>query len=120
MKHRRTIDSKIRWYAWILLLVFLPIFFVSTVHYHEGPSTTEICYSCAHHLHHPSHMANGAGSTTAECVLCHFLALSYLPSLALVILPLASYIVVKTTLRRCKKLSQAYGHNLLRGPPQVL
>ena len=73
----------------ILLAVFLPAFFASILHTHQ--ETIEIsaeCTECVHHLPHAGHVSASDGGFS-DCLLCHFLGLPFIITLAAVILPAA-------------------------------
>lgn len=66
----RVISSK------ILLTVFLPVFFLSSVHIHNSvKSPDEYCSICETGVHHTHISHNGAEH---HCVLCKFLATPFL------------------------------------------
>ena len=82
-------EKKRRILSLILLAVFLPAFFASILHTHQ--ETIEIsaeCTECVHHLPHAGHVRAYDGGLS-DCLLCHFLGLSFVISLAAVILPSA-------------------------------
>lgn len=67
--------------AWLLLLVFVPILLMASLHRHEsdGGARDTVCYSCLHHTPHPSHMS-GSAASWHQCVLCQFNTLPYVQS----------------------------------------
>lgn len=47
-------------FAWLLMMVYLPMLLAITFHYHsaaEGDSATVYCSDCDHHVHHDGHLA---------------------------------------------------------------
>ena len=73
----------------ILLAVFLPAFFASILHTHqEAIEISAECTECVHHLPHAGHVRAYDGGFS-DCLLCHFLGLPFVISLAAVILPAA-------------------------------
>ena len=82
-------EKKRRILSLILLAVFLPAFFASILHTHQ--ETIEIsaeCTECVHHLPHAGHVRAYDGGLS-DCLLCHFLGLPFVISMAAVILPAA-------------------------------
>lgn len=77
--------------SFILLTVFLAAYGTSSLHKHqEHFEEDSVCAECVQH-HHRSHLSTFDGALS-ECVLCHFLGLPFIVTLALVILPAASLI----------------------------
>ena len=70
-------------FAWLLMLVYVPMMLATTFHHHaeaEGTAAiTSYCQDCTHHIHHDGHLTTQQISTH-ECVLCHFQSLPYLVS----------------------------------------
>lgn len=74
----------------ILLAVFLPAFYASILHTHqEAVELTPECTECVHHLPHAGHVRAYDGGLS-DCLLCQFLGLPYVITLAAVILAAAS------------------------------
>ncbi len=66
-------------FAWLLMMVYLPMLLAITFHYHsaaEGDSATVYCSDCDHHVHHDGHLATSQGFTQ-ECPICHLQSLPY-------------------------------------------
>ncbi len=64
-------------FAWLLMMVYLPMLLAITFHYHtaeEGNSAAAYCSDCDHHVHHDGHLATSQGFTQ-ECPICHLQAL---------------------------------------------
>ena len=73
-----------KWYARLLLAVFVPMLLLSLVHVHEQGMVEEAtCADCAHHVHH-SHLAS-ADYCMDSCVLCQMLSLSFIAAVLLLI-----------------------------------
>lgn len=82
-------EKKRRILSLILLAVFLPAFFASILHTHqEIIEISAECTECVHHLPHAGHVRAYDGGLS-DCLLCHFLGLPFVISLAAVILPSA-------------------------------
>lgn len=72
------LDNRRKRFAWLLLLVYIPIVLVTTFHHHpeaEAP-TTFYCYDCAHHINHEGHLTVNS-SFDHDCVLCQLFRLPY-------------------------------------------
>lgn len=66
-------------FAWLLMMVYLPMLLAITFHYHtaaEGDSAAAYCSDCNHHVHHDGHLASSQGFTQ-ECPICHLQSLPY-------------------------------------------
>lgn len=75
----RKLDHRRMRFAWLLMLVYVPMMLAITFHHHseagEG-SATSYCYDCAHHIHHDGHLT-AEHSFAHECVLCQLHSLPY-------------------------------------------
>ena len=68
----RIINNRRMRFAWLLMLVYLPMMLAFTFHHHseaEGSAVTSYCYECAHHIHHDGHLT-AEQNFMHECVLC--------------------------------------------------
>lgn len=74
----RRIDNRRKKFAWLLLLVYVPMLLAITFHHHSGAEETAVsyCYDCAHHIHHDGHFVSQS-AVVQECLLCQLCALSY-------------------------------------------
>lgn len=66
-------------FAWLLMLVYLPIMLAITFHHHskaEGADSSIYCYDCAHHIHHNGHLI-AEQNFAHDCVLCRLCSLPY-------------------------------------------
>jgi hypothetical protein len=105
--------------ARVLLLIFVPLLLLASVHRHApvSPSTPETtCYACAHHVHHDGHISlpiHSAGS----CVLCQFLALTFLSPSAVAEAIVALSVIGVLPLLGSHLLTMERGSVTLRGPP---
>ena len=66
-------------FAWLLMMVYLPMLLAITFHYHtaaDGDSAAAYCSDCDHHVHHDGHLATSQGFTQ-ECPICHLQSLPY-------------------------------------------
>lgn len=79
------IDNKRKRYAWLLMLVFLPMMIAITFHHHsaaEGAAAMSYCYDCVHHIHHDGHLTADQ-SFAHDCVICQLHSLPYVvPTIA--------------------------------------
>ncbi|MBO4658164.1 MAG: hypothetical protein J5637_03205 [Prevotella sp.] len=104
-----------KWYARLLLAVFVPMLLLSLVHVHEGMAEEAACADCAHHVHH-SHLAS-ADFCVDSCVLCQMLSLPFVAAILL------SVILFSTTgkvmpLQVTAFLANGYtGNKSCRAPP---
>ena len=76
------VEQRRKWYAWMLLAVFVPMLLFSMMHVHEqGMAAGADCIDCAHHVHH-SHLAS-ADFCVDNCVLCQMLSLPFVAAILL-------------------------------------
>lgn len=79
------IDNKRKRYAWLLMLVFLPMMIAITFHHHsaaEGTAAMSYCYDCVHHIHHDGHLTADQ-NFAHDCVICQLHSLPYVvPTIA--------------------------------------
>lgn len=56
----RRIDNRRKKFAWLLLLVYVPMPLAITFHHHSGAEETaaSYCNDCAHHIHHDGHFVS--------------------------------------------------------------
>lgn len=81
--------------AWLLLLVFVPMMVLSSLHVHDYGDTTENqCEQCVHHVRHAGHL-NAISHHSFDCPLCQFASLPYLAPIATVLV--VSFIVRNET-----------------------
>lgn len=106
--------------SWLLLAIFVPMLFFSSVHVHDDISSeadTE-CTDCVHHNCH-GHLGQTV-SWAHKCVLCQFLSLAYLAA------NLGAAIVYINVCKQYKAqyvngyVSKYCGLNVTRGPPSFL
>lgn len=71
-------DNRRMRFAWLLMLVYLPMMTAITFHHHseEGASVVSYCYDCEHHIHHDGHLT-ASKSFAHDCVLCQLHSLPY-------------------------------------------
>jgi len=106
-----TIRRKIS--AWILLVVFLPMLVLSSLHIHESTENTEIsCADCVHHICH-GHLT-AAATWAHDCVLCQFLTLTMLTASAVGVVFILNRGVQLYAQNRCRLASVACGVVSLR------
>ncbi len=110
-------DKKRSIISLVLLTVFLSAYMTSSVHKHpQQESEAVVCAKCVHHLPHAGHLSSFDGGLS-DCVLCHFLGLPFVITLALVILPAASLIRTLYTVLRRPFVSALMRYSLSRAPP---
>ena len=110
-------ERRRRIFAILMLAVFLPSFAVSVLHRHpEIPISDTQCAQCVHHHPHQGHLRAFDGGIS-DCVLCHFLGLPFVATIAAAVLtpakrPVSIYIL-------CNRFSEApfLSHNRSRAPP---
>lgn len=109
------IELRRRLSAWMLLSVFLPMLLLSSLHRHAERGVG-VCTECVQHQPHAGHLTQAMGGM-GDCLLCHFLSLSYLP-LAVCTLVLAG-VPLTNFFRRLRVLipQRFVGPVTLRGPP---
>lgn len=74
-----SLNNRRKRFAWLLMLVYIPMLMVVTFHHHsevEGTAATFYCYDCDHHIHHNGHLTAKL-NFAHECVLCQLQSLSY-------------------------------------------
>lgn len=67
--------------AWLLLLVYMPMMLIVTLHTHcdsDLPTTAVYCQDCAHHIHHSGHFL-AYQHNSHFCALCQLHNTLYLP-----------------------------------------
>ena len=74
----RNLGNRRKRFAWLLILVYLPMMLAITFHHHseEGNVAMSYCYDCAHHIHHDGHFTADF-SFMHECLLCYMQSLPY-------------------------------------------
>ena len=72
------LNNRRKRFAWLLMLVYLPMTIAITFHHTEAEEAvgTSYCYECEHHIHHDGHLTANQ-SFTHDCVLCHLHSLPY-------------------------------------------
>ena len=72
----RRLDNRRTRFAWLLMLVYVPMLLAITFHHHSAEEgQTTYCYECAHHIHHDGHLT-AQHSFMHECVLCQLHSLA--------------------------------------------
>lgn len=102
--------------SWVLLAVYVPMVLVSSLHIHKVDVSAETTYlKCVHHRC-SGHLAQ-MPTTMHQCVLCQFLALTFVAVGAVSLLVLRKVVSVSIDVRR-RKVSVAHsGIVTLRAPP---
>lgn len=107
-------DLKRRIISVLLLAVFLPAFFASSLHRHDHSlEETPACVDCHHHSGHLAADTIGID----DCVLCHFLGLPFIAALALTVLTGASRVGTLFGFRPQRVGAVSLRHNRSRAPP---
>ena len=118
----RRLDNRRKRFAWLLMLVYVPMMLAITFHHHsgvEGGSATSYCYDCAHHIHHDGHLT-AEQSFMHECVLCHLHSLPYVvPTIVQIAAFIAIVYVVLVASCPFVKTRQGDIHST-RAPPVLL
>ena len=75
----RNLNNRRLRFAWLLILVYLPMMLTITFHHHseaEGVAASPYCYDCAHHIHHDGHLT-ATGIFYHDCALCQLYNMPY-------------------------------------------
>lgn len=104
--------------SWGLLAVFVPMLILSSLHTHN-PSTDFAgeCNECVQHHCHGHLTQDGDG--IHDCVLCQFLALSFVAA-ATIVVALCSKFLTLYTLRKSDIRPGVSGIPPMRGPPTLM
>jgi hypothetical protein len=106
--------------AWVLLMVFIPMLLLSSLHIHSMMETEDVgCYECQHHLQHAGHLTSAAFSLD-DCLLCQMLSVSYFPVLLFfLLLPRSGSVVMISGVVASLPVG-IVGKDLSRAPPFVV
>ena len=109
---------KRKWYAWMLLAVFVPMMLCSLTHVHEQAAAASAdCADCAHHVHH-THLAT-ASFCMDNCVLCQMLSLPFVAAILLSVI-LFSATASPLPLQGKALMANGFaGNRSSRAPPRV-
>ncbi len=106
-------------FAWLLILVYVPMMLATTFHHHseaEGADASYYCYDCAHHIHHDGHFTS-SHAFAYDCVLCHLHSLPYVVPVIVKIAVFAAVIHAALVLS-CPVVKTREGRiHLSRAPP---
>ena len=110
--------SRIRHIAsWLLLAVFVPMLMLSSLHVHEISEAVGVeCVECVTHTPHAGHFS-GSTLHVDTCVLCQFLAISFLAAAMLAVLPFQRLIAYLSTTSVHRVTPDVCGLNSVRAPP---
>ena len=103
----------------LLLLVFLSMLLVTSLHTHGGYVADTVCTDCVNHAPHAGHLSNGTIHMD-NCLLCQ---LSTLPYLVPIVIFTVAFVIKGQSLPRNRQTvvcSRATQHNYLRGPPETI
>lgn len=88
---QKLVHKRLR-YAWLLILVYLPILLAVSFHHHDDKAEANVivyCYDCAHHIHHDGHFIGD--QSMHSCVLCMLQNMTYI---APTIVTLATFVAI--------------------------
>jgi hypothetical protein len=122
-REKQWLDPRRRqqFFAWVLLLVYLPTVFLTSVHVHSLHefSNSVDCAECQTGLHHSGHITTDSPHHD-ECLSCRFLGTQ-------VVVPeqqnidLGTPLVVKAEVCQvAEPISRSVAHPSLRAPPVIL
>ena len=109
-------------FAWLLMMVYLPMLLAITFHYHtaaEGDSAAAYCSDCDHHVHHDGHLASSQGFTQ-ECPICHLQSLPYVVSTIVHIAAFVAMVYVAFSMSCLFAKSRQGDIQSTRAPPALL
>lgn len=102
--------------SWLLLAVFVPMLFLSSIHVHENhvSALTECAECVAHHCH--GHI--GQTDTTLDaCVLCQFISLTFTTASIAAVATIFNVLRIRYTLLPCAVYEANRDNIVTRGPP---
>lgn len=108
-------ELKRRIISLLLLAVFVPAVFASSLHRHHHVSE-EAAVECVDCHHHSGHLISAVQGID-DCVLCHFLGLSFIVALDATLLPPASRLNAFYGVLRQAVPAAGPRHNRSRAPP---
>ena len=112
-------DRKRHMASWVLLAVFVPMLLLSSLHIHSHALNIGIeCVDCVTHTPHAGHITDGAWHMDT-CVLCQFLAITFLSVAVLAVLPLQRLITYLSVASVHCVTSDVCGYKSVRAPPSV-
>ncbi len=109
-------------FAWLLILVYVPMMLAIIFHRHsemEVDASVSYCYDCAHHVHHDDHFSV-SHTLDCSCALCQLNSLSYVVP---VIVDTAAFVAVVFAVRElaCMFVAVCYDGVLsTRAPPSLV
>lgn len=115
-------DNRRMRFAWLLMLVYLPMMTAITFHHHseaEGASAVSYYYECEHHIHHDGHLT-ASQNFAHDCVLCQLHSLPYVvPTIVRIAVFIAMVHIALVTSCPFVKTRQGDIHST-RAPPVLL
>ena len=102
--------------ARFLLLVFATMLLLASVHRHEAEASSALCEECVHHLPHGGHL-QASPTGVDNCVLCQFLSLSYVASLAVGLVVIVSFLSAALPCQQVFCQQQYAAQRIPRAPP---
>ena len=105
--------------SWLLLLVYVPMLLVVTLHRHDGVQEADdafYCEDCARNVHHDGHLV-ALQPTLHACVLCQLQSIPYLPPLLLTCAVIAVPFCVLRRVAAAPCMRRAHDASPARAPP---
>lgn len=105
--------------AWLLLLVYLPMMIVVTLHRHGDAAVADAtfyCQDCIEHVHHAGHIMPQQNAFH-DCVLCQLQTVPFLPAEAVVLFAVVEFscAIRVVVCSKCRQLTNCV--KSLRAPP---
>lgn len=112
----RRLKQKRRIAAWALLLVFVPMMVLVSLHHHSYQEVATTCVQCENHLPHAGHFSVQPVSH-GDCVVCQFITLPYLLPSAFVFCSFITLTTADVNWAPRYVPTVSVGHHLSRAPP---
>ena len=115
----RRIDHQRRITARLLLLVFVPMLLLASLHHHGVQTDVEnTCVQCEHHQPHDGHMSSQSASLH-DCVLCQFTTIPFVAADVFTVVIFNKVNTNHIAQRQSVVLLDVCGIPTLRAPPSV-
>ncbi|MCR4824927.1 MAG: hypothetical protein K5849_06190 [Bacteroidales bacterium] len=109
-------DRKRFFYSLTLLSALLPVLLSFSFHHHEAHREQDHCEACEQRLPHPGHL----GTDETDCLICHFLATFFLPSIPVLPLCCCFVPILEGGLNPLRQITRAQEIRAIRAPPATL